>query len=269
MAISLKEVYTTRANSKEDQVSAAVAVREQVDYEKFAEFVGEMALNDYHALDEDELFSDYLECIYPGDISFYLGTYRGHPIASLKFMHEDVVFTPNGLDPYSLPNIGSKAEHVIKLVNREPHGIVSDDLAGLLVVHGTTEENAAGIMANGVDMNELNVGHLGKALYTTTEYRLALGYSSSGGKIILAQIKPDAVIIRDTDPMYSEVEPYMPRDDFPEILKKRGIDGIFCAAMSSVAIHNPNALTIINSFDAESLIKMSKKSDHDSAGLSR
>lgn len=270
MTINLKEMYASRKEPKADQISEAVAVREEVDFDKFVDFVGEVELNGYHALDEDELFADYMEGIHPDDIKFYLGTYRGHPIASIMHMHENTIFTPKGIDPYNLPNIGAKPEHVIKYVNREPFGVTHDELAGLLVVHGTTGENADDIMKNGIDSNEISIGHLGKAFYTTTEYKLALGYANDvGGKVIFAQIKPNAVIIEDRSNTYAKLEQYMAQENFPEILKNHGIDGIFCPAMSTIAIHNPEALTFINSFDAESLLNMKKNRAHDDAGMSR
>lgn len=270
MAVKLAEVYLGSGASQNSQIDDAVRNMEPVSLDFFRELIGEKELNSLNRLDEDETFDDYLSGIHNEDVKFYVGTYRGHVVASLCTYHEHSLFTPRGMEPFKLPVIGNKIEHVLKYVNKDPFAVKDSELPGSFVIHGGAMDSVRDIKNNGIDHSKTYIGHLGKALYTTMNYQYAMSYAAGDDAgVLLAQIKPTAKIVSDSSPEFMKVQDFMGREDFPEILKRNGIDGIFCRAMDAVAIHNPNAITVIECFDKEDIKKFMKNLEKDGIQITK
>lgn len=196
----------------------------------------------------DDPDTDPEECVQDAiaerEIEFVFISHQGNTVgAYYEYGGLPTYLSPNGMPFSDIRPITATPQSFIDnaLVSIEDASVGGS--TPLFVSHGTSQEHAKDIAENGIDMNKCNKGNAGKAFFTSTDFSYANSYGVPGdGSTLLFRVSPMATIIRDTDPRYGDLEPYMGLDDFPEICQENGVDGIFIPSMNLIGFYNPGAL---------------------------
>ena len=131
----------------------------------------------------------------------------------------------------------------------------------LTVFHGTDKESAKDILENGLNINKCERGYFGKAFYVTTDEELArsnyadFSDDEDGGVVLKFKLTPISIVLdlRDSEDWdyYQnvkhkgmEIGRYMGFDEFPNIMKEKGIDALYDRSNDAFAVYNLEALKL-------------------------
>lgn len=207
----------------------------------------------------DDPDSDPEECVQDAlaerEIEFVFISHQGNTVgAYYEYGGLPTYLSPNGMPFSDISPITATPQSFIDnaLVSIEDASVGGS--VPLFVSHGTSQEHAKDIAENGVDMSKCNKGNAGKAFFTSTDFSYANGYGvPSDGSTLLFRVSPMATIIKDTDPRYGDLEPYMGLDEFPEICQSKGVDGIFIPSMNLIGFYNPGVLECLGAIRSREL----------------
>lgn len=238
-----------------------------VSREKFMDYVD---LNDSVGFNTYDKIEDWLDFAERGDLKYQLAIYNGHIVGCVRNMGYPYYFTPSGVTPGNLPDITNTPDKLVKYVNEEAFKVDVDTLAGKLVAHGTNLNGLNSIKENGIQEEFMITGNLGKCFYVTRNYQLSLfNYASnmdvsvdkSESGVVLLQIKPDANIVEEDNPVFDENMDKMGSPDFADLMMKNGIDGVLMRAFDAIAIYNPSVLKVHNTFLTKDILPIHKKNE--------
>ncbi|OUV22160.1 MAG: hypothetical protein CBC55_05040 [Gammaproteobacteria bacterium TMED95] len=203
--------------------------------------------------DEEDEDTAIENAINERDITFAITSKGGHTVgAYYEYGGFPTYFTDEGVSFSKLEKEKVSPMSFIKKALKAPHELSQSQ--SLYVTHGTSVDDASSIMKDGVDMDKCMKGHAGKAFYTSPDFTYANTYGSSiGGETLLFKVSPVARIIKDTDREFENIQDRMGYDDFPELCRSKGIDGILIPSMNLIAFYNPAALDRIGSIESQAL----------------
>ena len=203
--------------------------------------------------DEEDEDTAIENAIIERDITFAITSKGGHTVgAYYEYGGFPTYLTDEGVSFSKLEKEKASPMNFIKKALKAPHEFFQSQ--SLYVSHGTSVDDAASIMKDGVDMDKCRKGHAGKAFYTSPDFTYANTYGSSiGGETLLFKVSPLARIIKDTDREFENIQHHMGHDDFPELCRSKGIDGILISSMNLIAFYNPAALDRIGSIESQAL----------------
>lgn len=129
----------------------------------------------------------------------------------------------------------------------------------LTVFHGTDKESAKDILENGLNLNKCERGYFGKAFYVTTDEELArsnyadFSGDEEGGVVLKFELTPIGKILdlRDSDDWDTyrnlehrgrKIQDFMGFDEFPKIMKEKGIDALYDRSNDAFAVYNLESL---------------------------
>ena len=131
----------------------------------------------------------------------------------------------------------------------------------LTVFHGTDKESAKDILENGLNINKCERGYFGKAFYVTTDEELArsnyadFSDDEEGGVVLKFELTPIGRVLdlRDSEDWDyyqnlkhkgTEIGRYMGFDEFPNIMKEKGIDALYDRSNDAFAVYNLESLKL-------------------------
>lgn len=125
---------------------------------------------------------------------------------------------------------------------------------GQTLYHGASADHAADIVANGVDMTQSTGGYFGVGFYMADDEAVARkNYADfqdedEAGAVVAAEIAEGAMILDMRNPAdqlrwdEGNYRALQHRPDFPYVMRRAGIDGVYDRSFGGVVIYNSRAL---------------------------
>lgn len=137
----------------------------------------------------------------------------------------------------------------------DPEEVPVGDWAGRVLFHGTSMDGARSIVTGGIDNAKSSKGYFGRGFYLASDAELAennyadFAEDDAEGVTLPVRVSDGARILDLRSPEDWEVyQPFaeeVSRNNFDQIMRDNGIDGIFDRSFGGVVIYNPDVLEVI------------------------
>lgn len=142
----------------------------------------------------------------------------------------------------------------IKQYSVDPEDVPVGKWAGRTLFHGTSKPGAQSIVDEGIDISKSTGGYFGRGFYMASDVQHAqssyadMNETDEPGDVIAVRVKPTARILDLREPrdwatyIATGLDKQIWRDNFPQLMIEKGIDGIHDRAFGGVVIYNQDVL---------------------------